>query len=242
MGAADGAEFLGVLAAARERFSDAAPLLAAADAARTRLHYLTPSFTAGRQAASMARHVFGNDGFVHARGQGQALTLEDAVACATRRGGGRKHPTAGWASLTPAERQVAQLVGQGLHNQAIAQRLFIALGTVTAHIFTKLGITTRAELGRTGSHPDLTAGGSALPAGPRSARGPQPILVSTCAPPAANTRPVPAPSTQPHGGSRRPDTSPWPCQNAVARLPARRPDPDNLHTATREIGTVARRS
>jgi hypothetical protein len=52
--AAGGAEFLGVLAAARERFSDAARLLAAAGAARTRLQYLTPSFTTGRQAASIA--------------------------------------------------------------------------------------------------------------------------------------------------------------------------------------------
>jgi DNA-binding NarL/FixJ family response regulator len=37
----------------------------------------------------------------------------------------------------------------GLQNQAIAQRLFIAPGTVKVHlthIFTKLGITTRAEL------------------------------------------------------------------------------------------------
>ena len=41
MGAADGVEFLGVLAAARERFSDAAQLLAGADAARPRLQYLS---------------------------------------------------------------------------------------------------------------------------------------------------------------------------------------------------------
>ena len=37
----------------------------------------------------------------------------------------------------------------GLRNEAIAQRLFIAPGTVKAHlthIFTKLGITTRTEL------------------------------------------------------------------------------------------------
>jgi hypothetical protein len=41
MGAADGVEFLGVPAAARKRFSDAARHLAAASATRTRLQYLT---------------------------------------------------------------------------------------------------------------------------------------------------------------------------------------------------------
>jgi DNA-binding NarL/FixJ family response regulator len=40
-------------------------------------------------------------------------------------------------------------VGQGLRNEAIARQLFIAPGTVKvhlSHIFTKLGVTTRAEL------------------------------------------------------------------------------------------------
>ena len=153
MDAADGVEFLGVLAAARERFSDAARLLAAANAARPKLGYLTPGFTAGRRAAaraaSQARHILGDDSFAQAWEQGQALTLDDAVAYAARRGGGRKRPAAGWASLTPTELEVARLVGDGLRNNAIAHRLFIAPGTVKVHlthIFTKLAITTRAEL------------------------------------------------------------------------------------------------
>ncbi len=40
-------------------------------------------------------------------------------------------------------------MGDGLRNDAIAHRLFIAPGTVKVHlthIFTKLAITTRAEL------------------------------------------------------------------------------------------------
>ena len=48
MAACDGIELLGVLAAARERFPDAARLLAAADAARQPLLYLAPGFTANR--------------------------------------------------------------------------------------------------------------------------------------------------------------------------------------------------
>ena len=41
------------------------------------------------------------------------------------------------------------LVAEGLTNPQIAQRLFIACGTVKAHlahVFTKVGVSTRAEL------------------------------------------------------------------------------------------------
>jgi DNA-binding CsgD family transcriptional regulator len=81
------------------------------------------------------------------------------VAYATRKGGGRQRPAAGWASLTPAEREVVRLVGEGLRNDAIARRLFIAPGTVKvhlSHIFAKLGITTRAELAARAAVQDLT--------------------------------------------------------------------------------------
>jgi len=164
MEACDGVELLGVLAAARERLPDAARLLAAADAARPPLRYLTPGFTAHRaaavQAASQARHILGDDRFTPAWEQGRGLTLDDAVAYAARKGGGRKRPAAGWASLTPAEQEVVRLVSEGLRNDAIAQRLFIAPGTVKvhlSHIFAKLGITTRAELAAQAAAQDLTA-------------------------------------------------------------------------------------
>ena len=164
MAACDGIELLGVLAAARERYPDAARLLAAAEAARRPLQYLAPGYTANRAAAArsagQARHALGNDRFTQAWAEGQHLTLDDAVAYAARRGGGRKRPAAGWASLTPAELEVARLAGQGLRNEAIARRLFIAPGTVKvhlSHIFAKLGITTRAELAARAAAHDLTA-------------------------------------------------------------------------------------
>ena len=163
MGACDGIELLGVLAAARERFTDAARLLAAADAARRPLLYLAPGFTANRSAAaragSQARHTLGEARFTQVREEGQELTLDDAVAYAARKSGGRKRPATGWASLTPAEREVVRLVGEGLRNDAIARRLFIAPGTVKvhlSHIFAKLGITTRAELAAQAASQDLT--------------------------------------------------------------------------------------
>ena len=160
----DGIELLGVLAAARERFSDATRLLAAADAARRPLRYLAPGFTANRSAAagavSQARDVLGEDRFTQAWEEGQGLTLDEAVAYAARKGGGRKRPAAGWASLTPAELEVVRLVSEGLRNDAIARRLFIAPGTVKvhlSHIFAKLGITTRTELAARAASQDLTA-------------------------------------------------------------------------------------
>ena len=59
-------------------------LLAAADAARPGLGYLTPGFTADRRAAAraarQARHFPGNGSFSQAWQQGQALTLDDAIA------------------------------------------------------------------------------------------------------------------------------------------------------------------
>jgi DNA-binding CsgD family transcriptional regulator len=164
MDACDGIELLGVLAAARERFTDAARLLAAADAARRPLRYLAPGFTANRgaaaRAAGQARDILGDDGFTRVWEEGQALTLGDAVAYAARKGGGRKRPAAGWASLTPAELEVVRLVGEGLRNDAIARRLFIAPGTVKvhlSHIFGKLGITSRAELAAQAAAQDLGA-------------------------------------------------------------------------------------
>jgi DNA-binding CsgD family transcriptional regulator len=164
MGACDGIELLGVIAAARERFTAAARLLAAADAARQPLLYLAPGFTADRsaaaRAASHARDVLGEDRFTQVWEEGQGLTLDDAIAYAARKSGGRKRPATGWASLTPAEREVVRLVSEGLRNDAIARRLFIAPGTVKvhlSHIFAKLGITTRAELAARAAAPDLTA-------------------------------------------------------------------------------------
>jgi predicted ATPase/DNA-binding NarL/FixJ family response regulator len=164
MDACDGIELLGVLAAARERFPDAARLLAAADTARRPLQYLAPGFTANRaaaaRAASQARQALGDDRFTQAWKEGQGLTLNDAVAYAARKGGGRKRPATGWASLTPAELEVVRLVSEGLRNDAIARRLFIAPGTVKvhlSHIFTKLGITTRTELAAQAATQDLTA-------------------------------------------------------------------------------------
>lgn len=81
--------------------------------------------------------------------EGGAMTLDDAVAYATRGRGERKRPSSGWKSLTPVETDVIRLVAEGLTNPEIGKRLFISPGTVKnhlSHVFAKLGISTRSEL------------------------------------------------------------------------------------------------
>jgi DNA-binding CsgD family transcriptional regulator len=68
--------------------------------------------------------------------------------------GGRKRPASGWASLTPAELNVVRLVGEGLANKDIAERLFVSPRTVQAHlshVYSKLGVTSRVQLAQEAS-------------------------------------------------------------------------------------------
>src|SRR3954447_9849281 len=67
--------------------------------------------------------------------------------------GGRPRPPAGAGvdALTPAERRVAEVAGQGATNRDIARRLFLSPKTVEMHLrscYRKLGIAGRADLAR----------------------------------------------------------------------------------------------
>ena len=96
-----------------------------------------------------ARQDLDHDTFEAAWSAGESLTTDEAVAYASRARGERKRPSSGWASLTPTEVEVVKLTAKGLSNPEIGARLFIGRATVKthlAHIFTKLGVTSRAEL------------------------------------------------------------------------------------------------
>ena len=139
------------VAAAEESYEEAARLLAAAEALRCQVGSVPLSWDrAGRDAdLETTRRALGPEVFSAAWSEGKALSAGDAVAYAQRGRGERKRPSTGWASLTPTERRVVDLLAQGLRNAEIAERLFVAPSTVKTHlghVFGKLGVATRAEL------------------------------------------------------------------------------------------------
>lgn len=91
--------------------------------------------------------------------EGRRLGLEEAVelAASVAESGRmpRTRPTPSPSSatprtaLTPRERQIAQLVGEGRSNRAIAERLFIAPATVARHVANinrKMGFNSRQQI------------------------------------------------------------------------------------------------
>ena len=129
----------------------AARLFGAADSLRrsigaVRFRLYQPGYDAD---VSALRASMGDEAFEQAWAEGAALSIAEAVAYAQRGRGERKRPSSGWASLTPAERDVVRLVAEGLANKDIAVRLFVSPRTVQAHlthVYTKLGVTSRVQL------------------------------------------------------------------------------------------------
>ncbi len=147
--AADALEQLALLAISGDEVERAARLAAAAGATRTRLDCTAPAWAGERLDAARARLVSDAETWDVAWRDGAALELADAIAYARRGRGQRSRPQAGWASLTPVESEVAQLVTSGMSNPQIAARLFISRSTVKMHlssVFAKLGVANRTEL------------------------------------------------------------------------------------------------
>ena len=144
-------EALAGLAATFESFPEAARLFGAAEAARD-AHGLVRYEIDRDEYESDVEHVrdaLSDAEFGAAWEQGREMSLDDAIAYASRGRGERKRPSSGWASLTPTEVAVVRHVAEGLKNAQIAERLFVSPSTIKvhlSHIFAKLGLTTRAEL------------------------------------------------------------------------------------------------
>ncbi len=147
----DNLECLAVLAGGDGGHREAARLFGAAKAIRLHMGAVRLKvWDAGYEASVAAlRDAMGENGFDSAWAEGAALSTEEAIAYAQRGRGERKRPASGWASLTPAEREVVCLVSEGLGNNDIATRLFVSPRTVQTHlthVYTKLGLTSRVQL------------------------------------------------------------------------------------------------
>jgi predicted ATPase/class 3 adenylate cyclase/DNA-binding NarL/FixJ family response regulator len=144
-------ECLAALAGKDDSHREATRLFAASESIRQRIGAVRFKIDDDAYQSSKAalRDTMGETDFDAAWAEGAALSTEEAIAYARRGRGQRKRPASGWAALTPTERDVVQLVSEGLANNDIAARLFISPRTVQTHlthVYTKLGLTSRVQL------------------------------------------------------------------------------------------------
>jgi predicted ATPase/DNA-binding CsgD family transcriptional regulator len=159
LGVPDILECLAMTAGACGSQRRSARLFGAADAIRQRMGAARfKVHDANHQAALQAtRNVLGDNDFDAAFAEGAALSTAEAITYAQRGKGERRRPATGWASLTPAERDIVRLVCDGLANKEIAKRLLVSPRTVQTHlthIYTKLNLTSRVQLVQEASRHD----------------------------------------------------------------------------------------
>ena len=144
-------ECLATLAGAADSHRESTRLFGASHSMRQRIGTVRFKIHDAAYEASVAvlRDTLGEKDFDAAWAEGAALSTAEAIAYAQRGRGERKRPAGGWASLTPAERDVVRLVSEGLGNKDIATRLFISPRTVQTHlthVYAKLGLASRVQL------------------------------------------------------------------------------------------------
>jgi predicted ATPase/DNA-binding CsgD family transcriptional regulator/DNA-binding XRE family transcriptional regulator len=151
---AAGLEGLGCLAAARGNPERALHLVGAASALREAAG--APLSPGARwlldPLLEPARKVLGRSAASEALEHGRGLRLETAFALASEWGPERsaRTPDGLPGNLTRREHDVADLIGQGLTNRQIAERLVVTPRTVAAHvehILAKLGFRSRLQIG-----------------------------------------------------------------------------------------------
>jgi predicted ATPase/class 3 adenylate cyclase/DNA-binding CsgD family transcriptional regulator len=142
---------LGALALDSQSASEAVRCFAAADVLRTAIGFASRFFEEAQRASriELARDSLGEEAFDQHWSEAAILPLGEIIEYVSRARGERKRPSSGWASLTPTELRIVGLVATGMTNPQIAERMFIARGTVKvhlSHVFAKLGVATRSEL------------------------------------------------------------------------------------------------
>ncbi len=143
------------ITADRQQHRRAAALLGAADTVWTDVGASIASYRHlvgfHDRCERQIRDALGDEAFAEAFRRGQVPTHDEAIAYAleeTRRQSPAT-PQQAEVSLTRRERQVADLIAQGMSNKDIATTLVISQRTAESHvehILTKLGFTSRAQV------------------------------------------------------------------------------------------------
>jgi predicted ATPase/DNA-binding NarL/FixJ family response regulator len=144
-------DLLAEIALFRRQHERVVRLTAGAGALRSALGLVafSPARKRTERLLAAAGTALGDERLKKALEEGSRLSPEEAVAYARRGRGEHAGATHGWASLSPVERQVAELASQGLNNPDIARELFMSRNTVKAHlshVYAKLGVANRTEL------------------------------------------------------------------------------------------------
>ena len=138
-----------VLAAAAGAYRNGARLLDAAQAAEDAGTAFIRQGDGARARPLLQEAVAGYERLDAVRDLARAEAALREIGIRRSRRGAPGRPKFGWASLTATERTVAGLVAEGLSNPQIGARLFVSRRTVqthVGHVFTKLGLSSRAQL------------------------------------------------------------------------------------------------
>jgi DNA-binding CsgD family transcriptional regulator len=156
IGVAASLDALGALAAQRDDVERAARLFGAAHGLRQALGGGNPRRPDHDADVARARERSEPEQFARAWRDGTEMGVEEAVAYASKRRGRGRGSSSGRTALSDMERQVVELVRQGLTNAEVAERLFTSpetVKTLLSRAFAKLGVRSRRRL-RAGPHPD----------------------------------------------------------------------------------------
>ena len=149
----DTIETLAELAAAAGQAKVAVRLFGVAERAREHAGCMPTLFGTTRRVRDLplVAGLLRSREWVATVGEGRAFSCVEAVAYARRKRVTAARPPAGWDSLTPVERRVADLAAEHLSSTEIGRSLLISVRTVSAHlthVYRKLGVANRGELMR----------------------------------------------------------------------------------------------
>lgn len=147
---ADSLELMAVLATEHGQTVSAARMFGAAEALRNALGLVRPLDEIADYEADVAAlgHVLDRDELDEAWAHGAAM-LRDEPLTVAQRGDGTPDPPDGWSRLSHTERQIVDLVAQGLTNREIGEHLSISPRTVQSYltrVFAKLRVTSRRQI------------------------------------------------------------------------------------------------